>query len=59
MPTPVRCTIRPLSLRVRVPRNRPGVPEPRPQLNWAQLGREALTVARKTGGGSTEQAQTP
>jgi diacylglycerol kinase family enzyme len=29
MPTPVRCTIHPLSLRVRVPRNRPGVPEPR------------------------------
>ena len=27
MPTPVHCTIRPLSLRVRVPRDRPGVPE--------------------------------
>ena len=26
MPTPVRCTIRPRALRVRVPRNRPGVP---------------------------------
>ena len=29
MPTPVRCTIHPLALRVRVPRARPGVPEPR------------------------------
>ena len=26
MPTPVRCTIRPLTLRVQVPRGRPGVP---------------------------------
>ena len=34
MPTPVRCTIRPLSLRVQVPQDRPGVPEPRPQLDW-------------------------
>ena len=39
MPTPVRCTIRPLSLRVRVPRDRPGVPEPRPPMDWARLRR--------------------
>ena len=43
MPTPVRCTIRPLALRVQVPRERPGVPAPPPQLDWAQLGRHALT----------------
>ena len=43
MPTPVRCTIRPLALRVQVPRDRPGVPAPRPQLDWAQLRRQALT----------------
>jgi diacylglycerol kinase family enzyme len=43
MPTPVRCTIRPLALRVQVPRDRPGVPPPPPQLDWAQLGRQALT----------------
>jgi diacylglycerol kinase family enzyme len=43
MPTPVRCTIVPLALRVQVPRDRPGVPAPRPQLDWAQLGRQALT----------------
>jgi diacylglycerol kinase family enzyme len=46
MPTPVRCTIRPLALRVRVPTDRPGVPEPRPPLNWTLLRRQALTFAR-------------
>jgi diacylglycerol kinase family enzyme len=48
MPTPVRCTIRPLALRVQVPRNRPGVPAPRPQLDWARLRHQALTFARTT-----------
>ena len=43
MPTPVRCTIRPLALRVQGPRDRPGVPAPPPQLDWAQLRRQALT----------------
>jgi diacylglycerol kinase family enzyme len=43
MPTPVRCTIRPLALRVQVPRDRPGVPALPPQLDWAQLRRQALT----------------
>jgi diacylglycerol kinase family enzyme len=52
MPTPVRCTIRPLLLRVRVPRNRPGVPEPRPPMDCAQLRRQALTFTRAAGGGS-------
>jgi diacylglycerol kinase family enzyme len=37
MPTPVRCTIRPKALRVRVPRNRPGVPPPKPALKWPEL----------------------
>jgi diacylglycerol kinase family enzyme len=46
MPTPVRCTIRPLALRVRVPRNRPGVPQPPPQLDWARLRRLAFTFGR-------------
>ena len=46
MPTPVRCTIQPLALRVRVPRTRPGVPEPRPALDWSRLGRQALTFTR-------------
>jgi diacylglycerol kinase family enzyme len=52
MPTPVHCTIRPLSLRVRVPRDRPGVPEPRPPLDWARLRHQALTFTR-TGSGSS------
>jgi len=42
--TPVRCTIRPSSLRVRVPRDRPGVPDPKPIMNWTRLVQIALTV---------------
>jgi diacylglycerol kinase family enzyme len=49
MPTPVRCTIHPLALRVRVPRDRPGVPEPPPAMDWRRLGREALTFTRTAG----------
>jgi diacylglycerol kinase family enzyme len=56
MPTPVRCTIRPLSLRVRVPRDRPGVPEPRPPMDWAQLRHHALTFSRINGGDSAAKA---
>jgi diacylglycerol kinase family enzyme len=37
MPTPVRCTIRPKALRVRVPRNRPGIPPPKAALDWPKL----------------------
>ncbi|MEW1954277.1 diacylglycerol kinase family protein [Terrabacter sp. NPDC080008] len=37
VPTPVRCSVRPKALRVRVPRDRPGVPPRRPTWNWAQL----------------------
>ena len=50
MPTPVRCTIRPLALRVQVPRARPGVPDPRPPLDWALLRRQALTFTRTADG---------
>jgi hypothetical protein len=39
MPTPVRRTIGALALRVRVPRNRPGVPDQRPPMDWARLRR--------------------
>jgi hypothetical protein len=59
LPTPVRCTSRPLSLRVQVPRGRPGVPEPRRPMDWAQLRRLALTFARAAGGGSAAQEETP
>jgi hypothetical protein len=37
LPVPVRCAIRPGALRVWVPRDRPGVPAPKPELNWARL----------------------
>ena len=40
--TPVRCTVRPLALRVRLPKNRPGVPRPRGKIDWKQLWRLAL-----------------
>ena len=41
LPTPVTCTIQPGALRVRVPRDRPGVPPPRPALSWVRLRRLA------------------
>ena len=41
--TPVRCTVQPAALRVRVPRDRPGVPDPKPIMDWNRLRRMALT----------------
>jgi len=49
--TPVTCTVSPGALRVWVPRDRPGVPAPKPPRNWARLrqlagvGREHAEVA--------------
>ena len=37
MSTPVTCTVSPRALRVRVPRDRPGVPAPKPRKDWATL----------------------
>jgi hypothetical protein len=37
LPTPVRCTVRPGVLRVRLPRERPGIRPPRGRLDWATL----------------------
>jgi diacylglycerol kinase family enzyme len=59
MPTPVHCTIRPLALRVQVPRGRPGVPEPRPPIDWALLHRQALTFTRAADGGNGAREETP
>jgi diacylglycerol kinase family enzyme len=42
--TPVRCTLQPGALRVRVPRHRPGVPEPKPVINWHRLWQIALAI---------------
>ena len=41
--TPVRCVVQPGALRVRVPRDRPGVPDPTPVRDWNRLWRMALT----------------
>jgi diacylglycerol kinase family enzyme len=43
---PVRCTVQPAALRVRVPRDRPGVPDPKPIMDWKRLWQIALTVHR-------------
>jgi len=49
MATPVRCAIQPKALRVRVPRDRPGIPPPKAALDWPKLRHLAsfrpLTVA--------------
>jgi hypothetical protein len=39
----VRCVVQPAALRVRVPRDRPGVPDPTPVMDWDRLWRLALT----------------
>jgi diacylglycerol kinase family enzyme len=48
--TPVRCVVQPAALRVRVPRDRPGVPDPTPVMDWNRLWQMALT-GPGTGGG--------
>ena len=37
MSSPVTCTVSPGALRVWVPRDRPGVPKPKPRVDWATL----------------------
>jgi diacylglycerol kinase family enzyme len=49
LPTPVRCTIRPKALRVRVPRDRPGVPRPRAHGDLAALLRLASSSLARSG----------
>ncbi len=46
MSTPVTCTISPSALRVWVPRDRPGIPPPKPPVNWARL-RQLAGVRRE------------
>jgi diacylglycerol kinase family enzyme len=45
MPTPVRCTIRPGALRVRVPKDRPGVPGAKQPIDMSLLRHQALSLA--------------
>ena len=54
LPAPVVCTIHPGALRVWVPRDRPGVPRPKPEVNWARLRRLAVGAG---GDRVSEQAQ--
>jgi diacylglycerol kinase family enzyme len=49
MPTPVRCAVRPRALRVRVPRDRPGVRPPKPRLDWPTLRQLASFRAAPVG----------
>ncbi|WP_330293686.1 diacylglycerol/lipid kinase family protein [Streptomyces sp. NBC_00576] len=46
LPTPVRCRVEQGALRVRVPRDRPGVPAPTPPMDWRRLRKLAATVGR-------------
>ena len=56
LPVPVQCAIRPGALRVWVPRDRPGVPEPEPELNWARLWQLARWGHRPRPAGAPEAA---
>ncbi|MBC2639902.1 MULTISPECIES: diacylglycerol kinase family protein [unclassified Rhodococcus (in: high G+C Gram-positive bacteria)] len=49
IPTPVRCTVTPGALRVRVPRNRPGVRPPARPVDWVRLRRLAVGTRRRVG----------
>ncbi|MEU0203447.1 MULTISPECIES: diacylglycerol kinase family protein [unclassified Streptomyces] len=46
LPAPVHCRIARRALRVRVPRDRPGVPEAPPRLDWRRLRKLAAAVSR-------------
>lgn len=49
MPTPVRCTIQPMALRVRLPVERPGLLVPKAPIDRAMLRRQAATLRRTAG----------
>jgi hypothetical protein len=53
MPTPVRCAIRPGALRVRVPRDQPGVRPPKPRIDWSAL--RALASLRSAPAGAERE----
>jgi diacylglycerol kinase family enzyme len=55
MPAPVRCTIRPGVLRVLVPKDRPGVPAPKPAFDWPSLWQLARFRGHPNAGGSAPQ----
>ncbi|WP_374777533.1 diacylglycerol kinase family protein [Streptomyces sp. NBC_01310] len=53
LPTPVRCRLAPGALRVRVPRDRPGVPHVAPPMDWRRVRTVALTMGRVAAGRET------
>jgi diacylglycerol kinase family enzyme len=55
MPTPVRCEIRPGALRVRLPRERSGLPRPTPSGHLSVLRQLALTTGRATSEDGTQR----
>ncbi|MFG2133743.1 diacylglycerol/lipid kinase family protein [Streptomyces sp. NPDC048751] len=59
LPTPVRCRVARRALRVRVPRVRPGVPEPPPRLDWRRLRKLAAAVGRTAVPGRTSPPTAP
>lgn len=59
LPTPVRCRVARRALRVRVPRLRPGVPEPPPRLDWRRLRKLAAAVGRTAAPGRTSPPTAP
>ncbi|WP_405833084.1 diacylglycerol/lipid kinase family protein [Streptomyces sp. NBC_01176] len=56
---PVHCRVEPGALRVRVPRKRPGVPDPQPTLNWRRLRELATTAGRTPATRRTVHAEEP
>jgi len=56
MSTPVICTTSPGALRVWVPRDRPGVPAPKPPVNWTRL-RHLAGIGRERPQGRHESHQ--
>jgi hypothetical protein len=59
MPTPVRCTIQPLALNVRVPRARPGGPAPTPQIDLTLLLHLALGTPHRARTGEPSNRHGP
>jgi diacylglycerol kinase family enzyme len=49
MSTPLRCTTLPSALRVRVPKDRPGVPRAKPAIDWVRLRRLAFAGGSRGG----------
>jgi diacylglycerol kinase family enzyme len=58
MPTPARCEIRPGALRVRLPRERLGLPKPTPTRPLSLLRQFALTTGRVSGADGIQRPPT-